>query len=197
MAASGRAIGVLGGTFDPVHKGHIAIAKSFLGSGYIDSLLVLLTPKPPHKRERHFANYNQRLRMLMAAFKSIENVKVSDLEFTLPKPSYTFQTMRCLKKSNPADTFYLCLGEDSFVDFKKWHKWKGILEFCELLVAGRPDIESDDINTDLANFSHFIEHKPVSISSTQIREKRRRNEPVEDLVPESVLKIIDQENLYL
>ncbi len=196
MAVINQAIGILGGTFDPVHNGHVAIAKSFLNSRYIDQLLILLTPESPHKKNKKFAAYPQRLRMLMAAFRPVENVKVSDLEFTLPRPSYTYQTVRHLKKTNPGRSYYLCLGEDSFRNFKKWHKWKGILEFCELLVAERPETDNSGSNEDLLKYSHFIKHEPVAVSSTQIREKLQNNESVEDLLPAGVLNIIKEEKLY-
>lgn len=194
--AANRSIGVLGGTFDPVHNGHIAIAKSFLRSGYIDSLLILLTPKPPHKPDREFANYNQRLRMLIAAFRSLDKVKVSDLEFTLPKPSFTYQTLHYLKKNCPGRHFYLCLGEDSFIDFKKWNNWQGILEHSELLVARRPGAHGHSKDEELRKFTHFVNHEPLDVSSSLIREKIENNESVEDLVPGEVLKIIEKNDLY-
>ncbi len=196
MDAQKQSIGVLGGTFDPVHNGHVAIAKSFLKSGYIDSLCILLTPNPPHKSDREFANYSERLRMLMAVFHPIEKVKVSGLEFTLPRPSYTYQTMRYLKKSKPNNTFYLCLGEDSYLQFKKWYNWKGILEFCELLVAERPETKKGDIDEKLSGLTHFIEHTPVAVSSSAIREKLKNGETIDELVPEAVARIIQEENLY-
>ncbi len=196
MSASGYSVGILGGTFDPVHNGHISIAESFLTSEYIDQLLVLLTPQSPHKKGRQFAPYTQRLRMLMAAFNQYNNIKVSDLEFTLPKPSYTFQTVRYLKKNNPENSFFLCLGEDSFQHFKKWHKWKGILEFCELLVAERPDTKNDAKNEDLLGYSHFIEHEPVAVSSSQIQKRLKNNKPIKNLVPPEVIDIIKEKKLY-
>lgn len=196
MAVSDRAIGLLGGTFDPVHNGHVSIAKSFLNSPYISSLLILLTPEPPHKPSREFASYSQRLKMLMAAFESIDKVKVSDLEFTLPKPSYTYQTVRYLNKSYSDTSLYLCLGEDSLQNFKKWHKWKGILEFCELLVAERPETGNKDHHDDLLRYTHFIQHKPVAISSTQIKKRLTNDKTIKNMVPEGVSDIIEQEKLY-
>lgn len=196
MISTGQAIGVLGGTFDPVHNGHIAIAKSFLQSDYINSLLILLTPEPPHKKEQHLTNYNERLRMLMAAFKPVDNTKVSDLEYTLPAPSYTYQTLRYLKKNWPDNDFFLCLGEDSYHNFRKWHRWKGIITLSELLVAARPGTKKNKDDKKIAPYAHFVEHTPVLISSSKIREKIKNNLPVEEFVPEAVLELIKKENLY-
>ncbi len=83
--------GLFGGTFDPVHNGHIASAKSFLNSKYIDSLWILLNPAPPHKQEENFAPYSDRLQMLREAFKSIPNIKISDVETHRPHPATPFK----------------------------------------------------------------------------------------------------------
>lgn len=195
MKANGvQSVGILGGTFNPVHYGHIAIAKSFLASAYIDSLLILLTPSPPHKQGCELAGYSERLRMLMAAFSDVEGTKVSNLEFTLPKPSYTYQTVRYLKKCKPEVDYFYCLGEDSFHQFKSWYNWQGILKYCDLLVAERPGVKHE--NGELNASTHFVKHKPLEISSSQIRAMLRNELPIAGLVPEQVRQIITHEKLY-
>src|SRR5690554_3641750 len=106
-------IGLLGGTFNPVHNGHIAIAKAFLGSGEIDKLWVLLTSFPPHKKGDEFVSYELRHKMLKAAFSGLNNISVSTIEQTLPKPNYTIHTVRHLKEKYPEFSFLFCMGEDS------------------------------------------------------------------------------------
>ncbi len=196
MADRNRAVGILGGTFDPVHNGHISIAKSFLNSPYIDRLWVLLSPASPHKNDQNFTAYNLRFKMLKAAFEFFNNIEISDLEYSLPRPSYTIQTLRYLNKSQPNRSFYLCLGMDSFHGFNRWYKYKEMLTYCELLVARRPNSGNTPMQNELLDSAHFVKHRPVDISSTEIRAKINLGESIEEYVPERVLDIIKSQNIY-
>jgi nicotinate-nucleotide adenylyltransferase len=196
MDAQARRIGIFGGTFDPVHNGHISIAKSFLNSDYIETLWALLNPSPPHKPDEEFAPYTARLKMLKEAFKPIKGAVVSDLERELPEPTYTVQTISYLITSYPEDNFYLCMGKDSFLSFKSWHKWQEILEHCTLLVAERPIKQTGKEDADILDHVKFVNHDPVQVSSTEIRKKIARKEPVDQLIPPPVLEIIRKEELY-
>lgn len=196
MTDFSKSVGILGGTFDPVHYGHISIAKSFLNSGYIDSLLILLSPDPPHKTDQNFTDYFLRLKMLKAAFKPFKNLEISDLEYNLPRPSYTVQTMRYLSKAQPDSTFYLCLGKDSFINFKNWYNWQEILSYCDLLVADRPAASEEDAPQGLLKNTLFVNHRPLHVSSSQIRSKFQRKKSVTDLIPAEVLNIMKEANLY-
>lgn len=196
MTALKKSIGILGGSFDPVHNGHLSIAKSFLDSVFIEELWVLLAPDPPHKTGRTQTDYQLRLEMLQATFKNFEAVKVSDLEKQLSQPSYTIQTLEHLGEKYPEYTFRLCIGGDSLRDFKKWKDWQKILDHADLLVARRPSADIKNIDEDLKGHLHFIDHDPVQISSTMIRDAIANGDDISGLVPSSVKKIIDQENLY-
>jgi len=196
MAASGKTIGIFGGTFDPVHNGHLSIAKSFLKSEYIDSLWVFLNSAPPHKDENSDASYRQRLKMLEIAFEPIDNIIISDLEQRLLKPSYTIRTVLYLKQKFPDYSFYVCIGQDSLQSFTSWHRWEEIISHCKLLVAARQIEESDELPPKLLEQVRFVDHTPVSVSSTQIRHKISRKESFDYLVPPAVLRFIEQYNLY-
>lgn len=196
MAGDKQSIGLLGGTFDPVHNGHLAIAKSFLASGFIDQLWILLTPDPPHKTEQTLTDYEDRLKMLRLAFQSEEKVKISDLEQQLPKPSYTVQTLRYLSKKYPDQKFYLCVGGDSIRDFKQWKNWEEILDYCELLVARRPSDNELSLDSNIVTKAHFVAHHPIEISSTAIRRQIGNGEDVANLVPRPVYAYIEKNNLY-
>lgn len=196
MSNSGKAVGLLGGSFDPVHNGHVAIARSFLNSDYISELWILLTPEPPHKTEQVFCDYKYRLKMLQGAFRHMNGVKIKEIEKNLPRPSYTVQTLKYLEKEYPDYNFYLCLGEDSVFNFKKWKNWKQILDFCELLVVSRPSTEDLDLDPDIAEKVHLVDHRPIEISSTDIRNRIAEGRDISDLVPQEVNKIIKKENLY-
>lgn len=196
MGDTKRGIGLLGGSFDPVHNGHLAIAESFLSSEFISELWILLTPDPPHKIDKSLNDYKHRLAMLRTAFQQVDGVKISDIENRLPRPSYTIQTLEYLTKEQPDALFHLCLGGDSLRDFKQWKDWQDILKHCELLVARRPSDESLDLAADLASKTHFVTHQPVDISSTQIRALIAEEKDISSFVPAPVDEIIQKENLY-
>jgi len=189
-------VGLLGGSFDPVHNGHLAIAQSFLNSGVIAELWILLTPDPPHKIEHSQAPYDLRLQMLKQAFQEWENLVVSDVENHLPSPSYTLQTLAYLTQEYPNITFYLCMGEDSACNFTQWHKWQDILTHCNLLIARRPSDSLPDLDPRVAEHAEFVEHDAVDISSTDIRESLSENQDISELVPKVVQDIIAKQNLY-
>lgn len=196
MNADNDAIGLLGGSFDPVHNGHLAIAHSFLDSPYLSELWILLTPDPPHKEQRSLASYESRFKMLQSAFETWNNVLVSDVEKKLSTPSYTIQTLRYLKEEFPDKTFYLCIGEDSARNFKQWYQWENILAITELLIARRNSSESLNVDSDLMKKAHIINHEPVSISSTEVRERIARGKNISKLVPEPVEHFIAKHQLY-
>lgn len=196
MNGDNKRIGIFGGTFDPVHNGHVAISKSFLNSGHIDELWVFLNPAPPHKPHRGFAPYTARLKMLQAAFREFDNVRISDLEKKLSEPCYTIQTLSHLEQQYPRHEYYLCIGGDSFRSFKSWYKWKEILEQCTLLVADRPAQDDEKASAELWEHALFVEHQPVEVSSSEIRHKVRRGGSIRNLVPEAVRAVIDREKLY-
>lgn len=191
-----KRIGLLGGTFDPVHNGHIAIARSFISSTYIDELWVLLTPVPPHKQGAKQATYKQREQMLRLALIGLNKVKVTTIEDDLPKPSYTIQTIRYLKKTNSENLFLFCLGEDSLAQFHTWKSFNTILEEVDLLVATRPDIDHTSVPKKILANTHFVDHSPVSASSSEIRTRLQNNLSVDHLVPEAVNAFIATHHLY-
>lgn len=188
----------MGGTFDPVHNGHAAIAKSFLKSGYIDELWIILTPRPPHKPGEEVTAYHHRLEMLKLAFEDWDRVVLSEIERELPEPSYTIQTLEHLASAFPDYSFILCIGSDSLRQFREWHRWRDILDMCELLVARRPDAERVSTGyEEIEEKSHYISHEPVEISSTEIREMISGNKKIPGgLLPEQVYRYIRNQNLY-
>lgn len=191
-----RGIGILGGSFDPVHNGHLAIVESFLGSGYLSELWILLTPDPPHKPDQQLTDYPIRLEMLNAAFQGIDKVAIKEFEKQLPKPSYTLQTLQFIKEKYPSNKLYLCIGGDSLTHFKEWYKWESILNYCELLVARRPSSQEKKLDSELGTKTTFVPHVPIEISSTEIREKVAAGEAISELVPTNVETLIKKYNLY-
>ncbi|SMO69238.1 nicotinate (nicotinamide) nucleotide adenylyltransferase [Fodinibius sediminis] len=196
MASAGKSVGLLGGSYDPVHNGHLAIARSFVESGYISNLRVLLTPESPHKSSRKPADYDLRLKMLEAAFDGEDQISVSDLERRLQPPYYTVQTLRYLTEKEPGINFFLCIGEDSLLNFRTWHMWKELLTYCDLLVAARPSFETENLDAEITRKVHYVEHAPVAISSTQVRNRVKEGRDISKLVPPRVAQIITEHKLY-
>jgi len=188
-------VGIFGGSFNPVHYGHIKVAESFLKSNIINQLLLLLTPNPPHKKSEHQVPYAHRYEMLKIAFQNDDRVTVSDLETKLPTPSYTLQTIRHLKSEYPETTFFLCIGEDSIQNFHKWYKFDEILKLVPLLVAERPGCDSSGIDSKILERAIFVEHQPVNISSTEVRQADDLLNS-DKLIPANVLQYINKHNLY-
>ncbi len=185
--------GIFGGSFDPVHSGHIQVVESFLKSNLFHDLLILLTPTPPHKQNKNQASYNHRFEMLKMAFREYKNVMVSDLETNLPKPSYTLQTVRYLKNHYEDHNWFLCIGEDSVVHFDSWYQYKEILQLVTLVVAERPGFDKEKVKPEILEQTIFVEHNPVDISSTKIRNKTLNTGEV---LPDEVAAYISKHNLY-
>jgi len=191
-----QAVGLLGGSFDPVHNGHLAIARSFLNADLLSELWILLTPDPPHKTEQSQAPYELRLTMLEQVFNGWENLVVSDVENNLPSPSYTLQTIEYLSEHHPQKQFYICMGEDSAQNFTEWHKWQNILYYCDLLIARRPSTSLANLHSKVSCQAHYVDHNPVSISSTDVRKAVFEGRNISELVPDVVQDIIHKHNLY-
>ena len=189
-----KRIGIFGGAFNPVHKGHVQAADSFLKSGIINKLLVLPTPAPPHKNSEGLIEFSHRLEMLKRAFSNYENVTVSDLETQLPAPSYSLQTIDHLINQNPDNLYYLCLGEDSIVHFDTWYKYDEILNKVNLLVAERPGFDSDKVSENILEKTIFVDHTPVDYSSTEFRNPVKNAD--DSLLPKQVIDYIKEQNLY-
>lgn len=191
-----KRIGLFGGTFDPVHKGHLSIARAFLESSIINELWILLSPLPPHKQDDSQVSYELRLEMLTEAFSGFKDVRISTVEETLPRPSYTYKTVQFIKERNPELQFIFCMGEDSLVQFHNWKHHHEILKEVNLLVAKRPGNTHLEVKDYILYKTHFVLHEPIEISSSQI--KNSINDPfrLKEMLSDDVLKIIQREQLY-
>ncbi|MFU8860129.1 MAG: nicotinate (nicotinamide) nucleotide adenylyltransferase [Cyclonatronaceae bacterium] len=192
---SNDALGVMGGSFDPPHLGHLGIARSFLRSDLIDRLAVIPVYVPPHK-SNDLTAYDIRLKMTRAAFGGIDRITVSDVESRLGVPSYTLNTIRFLIEKNVAPDIRLCIGSDSLAEFTTWYRYKDILRNCRLVVAERPDFSRPDLPGEFSGRVTFIEHNPLDVSATEIRRMAAEGVLSSDHVPEGVLEIITSEGLY-
>lgn len=189
-----KRIGLFGGSFDPIHNGHLAAVNSFLDSGLVDEVWILLTPDPPHKTDRQLTKYEHRYEMLNLVFRNWDRVKISEVESKLPKPSYTLQSILYLKNEHPETLFYFCLGEDSLESFHKWHKYWDILNETALLVVERPGSDHKDVDPEILEKTIFLDHQSVDVSSTGIREEMKF--VLENNLPMEVQNYIQKHQLY-
>ncbi len=196
-------IGIFGGAFNPVHNGHINLAKSYLESLSLDKLLVVPTANPPHKSAEGLADEADRLNMLSIAFKAFERVEISDIEFQRKEKSYTYDTITELRKSYPEDEFFLIIGNDQFLSFDKWYKYNELLSEVVLCTAAREENKKEEIISfaeKLLNGKsdyYLAAFEPIVISSSEIREKITNQDDISGFVPADVCKYIKDKGLYI
>ena len=188
-----KRIGLFGGSFDPIHLGHIAILESFISSGYIDELWVLVNPNPPHKHGLD-ASYSDRLRMVQMAIKDINGCLISRIEEDLPTPNYSYKTIDYVIDHLGYSDVYFCLGSDSIESFKTWKYYEKILDRVMLLVAQRrADFKLPKY---LKSKAIVVEHELVAVSSTDLREKLQQGKSSDEQLHSSTIEYISTHNLY-
>lgn len=192
----GVSIGLFGGTFDPIHDGHIALIDSFLRSGYVQEVWVIPTYESPHRSKEHQTPFRNRVEMARLALKDKVGVTVSDIEAKLPTPSYSVQTVGEFKKMFPFYQLYWCMGGDQLQKFHEWVLFDAILFMSRLLVAERPGFDASGIQGAIIDVTEFVEHEPKAISSSEIREQIRNGKLAEAPVPQSVKDYIELKALY-
>ena len=189
-------IGIFGGSFDPIHIGHAIIAQHIIGSGAVDRLWMMVSPLNPLKagKERQVAD-TDRLRMVEMVTRPMEGVETSAFEFTMPKPSYTIDTLNALQAKFPDDEFYLVTGADNWQIFHKWRNSEEILAKYHLLIYPRLGYEVT-IPDDLKDRVTLVDAPIIELSSTQIRERLANGQSVRYYVPDEVLGYIERKHLY-
>ena len=189
-------IGIFGGSFDPIHIGHAIIAQHIIGCGAVDRLWLMVSPLNPLKadNERHVAD-TDRLRMVEMVTRPMEGVETSAFEFTMPKPSYTIDTLNALQAKFPDDEFYLVIGADNWELFGKWRNSDEILAKYHVLIYPRLGYEVN-IPIELQDRVRLIDAPIIELSSTQIRERLAKGLSVRYYIPDEVLTYIEQKNLY-
>jgi nicotinate-nucleotide adenylyltransferase len=190
-------IGILGGTFNPPHNGHVALARAALARFPLERLLVMVAGTPPHKEVQLDAE--SRFRLAAAAFAGLPKVELSRFELDRDEPSYTIDTVREAERRF-GDVLFL-VGADEFADFLSWRDPEGVLEHARLGVATRPGYPRERLDALLARLSRpdrveVFEIEPLPISSSGIRKRVARGEPIDDLVPPRVAALIRELGLY-
>lgn len=189
-------IGIFGGSFNPIHSGHAIIAHHIITSGVVDRLWLMVSPVNPLKvdNERQ-VNDTDRLRMVEMVSRPMEHVETSAFEFTMPKPSYTIDTLNALQAKFPDDEFYLVIGADNWVVFDRWRNNEEILAKYHLLVYPRLGFDVE-IPEELRDRVTLVDAPIIELSSTVVRERLAKGLSVRYYVPDEVLNYIERNNLY-
>lgn len=187
-------IGLFFGSFNPIHTGHLIIAEFMINHAGLKEVWFVVSPHNPLKEQTSLAKDENRLQMVKAAVKGNEKFSVSDIEFRMEKPSYTIDTLELLSKKFPKKKFVLIMGSDSLESIYKWKRWSEILSGYMLLIFRRGPI--NDIEWSKYPGVIFFDSPFIRISSTLIRTMVEEKKSVRYLVPDSVIKIMDQKKLY-
>ena len=183
---------LLGGTFNPLHNGHLTIAQSVLDQHLADEVWMLITPCNPWKTRQELLDDRIRYDMVASAVKDIPGIQASDFEFGLPKPSYTANTLRSLSASYPDREFILTIGADNWVKFDAWREYDFILRNYSIIVYPRQDCAPSTLPAGVT----LLNCPLVNISSTRIRQLVHQGQPIDKFVPASVARTIADLQLY-
>ncbi len=194
-------IAVFGGTFDPVHNGHVRLLKTVLGAVSVERAFVIPDRIPPHKQAERLSDGQDRLEMLRLAVGDIENVTVSDWELKREGKSYSYFTVKHFRELYPDGELYFIMGSDMLLTFESWYRADELMKMCTPLCITRSDADTQACREKAGQYpgAVFVEAEPFEVSSTQIRALagKGRYDELRPLVDERVLGYIISHKLYL
>lgn len=186
--------GLFFGSFNPIHTGHLIIASYMASFSGLKEVWLVVSPHNPLKQRSGLVNMYDRLEMARLATENAANIKVSDIEFGLPKPSYTIDTLAYLQEKYPGKEFALIMGADNLASFRKWKNYEVLLKNYQIFVYPRPGV---DLTEWQDHPSIVITDTPqMDISSTFVRRAIKEGRNVQFFVPDNVLEFIDSKNMY-
>ncbi|TAE92970.1 MAG: nicotinate-nucleotide adenylyltransferase [Runella slithyformis] len=188
-------IGLLFGSFNPIHVGHLIVANVMATNTDLEQVWFVVSPQNPFKKNKSLLHEFDRLDMVERAIADNYQFKATDIEFSMPKPSYTIDTLTRLQEKFPQHNFKLIIGEDNLAQFKNWKNYEQILTNFGLYVYPRPHAATHDFATHSA--VQFIAAPLLDISATFIRESLKNNRSIRYLVPETVEGMIERKKFYL
>lgn len=192
-----KQIGLFFGSFNPIHIGHIILANHILEFSNLDEIWFVVTPHNPFKEKKTLLNDQNRLYMVELALKNYPNMKASNIEFSLPQPSYTIDTLAYLKERHPSHTFSLIMGEDNLSGLQKWKNADVLIAHYPIYVyprltettsAGKKLLELPTIQK--------IDAPIIELSATQIRNMIKENKNVRPMLPPEVFDYLDGSSFY-
>lgn len=188
-------IGLFFGSFNPVHVGHAIIANYMATQTDLHEVWMVVSPQNPHKTKRSLARDHDRLHLVRLAIEDNPNLRASNIEFNLPQPSYTIDTLTYLKEAHPDKSFVLIMGGDNLATLHKWKNYKLILQNHQIYVYQRPSYDLGDLATH-TSVRLFDDVPMMKISASYIRQCIKKGKPVRYMVPDKVYEYLEGSNLY-
>ena len=186
-------IGLFFGSFNPIHHGHLMVASYIANHTDLQQIWLVVSPQNPHKPQSSLLNEYNRLHLAQLAIQNDDQIKVSDIEFKLPKPSYTIDTLTYLQEKFPQHQFYVIMGGDSFQNLPKWKNFEALVKNYEFIVYRRPGF---DITDDYGAKLQYLEAPMLELSATLIRNNCKDGITIKYLVPEDVRLEIERCNYF-
>ncbi len=200
-------LGIFGGTFDPVHFGHLALAEECLAAANLDELWLVPAASPPHKGGKKLSRFDQRKEMLELAIAGNEKFKVEPMEADRPGPSFTIDTLEEIHKRKPNDELFLIIGGDSALEFSTWKDPAKIVSLATIIVRIRPGFSMPTEQEFISQLGKelgvvpkviFVAGPPfLDVSSSLLKERVSNNKSIRYLLPRAVEVYIQQKKLYL
>ena len=189
-------VGLFFGSFNPIHIGHLVIANHLVEYSDLDQVWFVVTPHNPFKNKNTLLDNYQRLEMVYRATKDYSKLKPSDIEFNLPQPNYTINTLVHLQEKYPQHEFALIMGEDNLKSFHKWKNYELILENHHIYVYPRVSDQKVETRFDGHKKIHVINAPLMELSSTFIRNAIKEGKNVQPMLPQQVWEYLDEMNFY-
>ena len=186
-------IGLFFGSFNPIHHGHLMVASFIANHTDLQQVWLVVSPQNPHKTQSSLLNEYDRLHLAQLAIEDDAQIKVSDIEFKLPKPSYTIDTLTYLEEKYPQHQFYVIMGSDSFQNLPKWKNFEALVKNYQFIVYRRPGFEIvEKYGADVT----YLEAPMLELSATLIRNNCKDGITIRYLVPEDVRLEIERNNYF-
>jgi nicotinate-nucleotide adenylyltransferase len=186
-------IGLFFGSFNPMHLGHKIIASYMAEFSDLDQVTFVVSPQNPLKKKQSLLDQYQRLMIIRMEIENNLKLQVTDIEFSMPQPSYTIDTLVRLKEKNPENQYALIMGSDNLQNFHKWKNYQQILDGYSVYVFPRPGFEINEVHKNI----HIVKGVPqMEISASFIRNSIKEGKDVAYLMPEKAWKYTDEMNLY-
>jgi nicotinate-nucleotide adenylyltransferase len=186
-------IGLFFGSFNPIHHGHLMVASYIANHTEVQQVWLVVSPQNPHKTQASLLNEYDRLHLAQLAIEDDSQIKVSDIEFKLPKPSYTIDTLTYVQEQFPQHEFYVIMGGDSFQNLPKWKNFESLIKNYKFIVYRRPGFE---INNTHGASVQYLEAPMLELSATLIRNNCKNGNTIRYLVPEKVREEIERNNYF-